>query len=82
MGPNERPLKCYKAFILKTLVSKDKEAEKILLKKLNPILRNGFLAVSAYDDLIQVRIKVGKDLVEMWNPLPKPTMLFSTAWGP
>ena len=70
-GPGEKPFRCYKAFISETLVSKDKETVQIVLRKLNPILRKGFLAVtivSASDDRIQIRIKVGEDLVE---PLAK-----------
>ena len=65
-GPGERPFRCYKAYSSETRVSKDKEAVKTVLQKLNPILSTGFLAVtivSATDDLVQLRIKVGQDLV-------------------
>ena len=65
-GPGERPFRCYRAFSSETLVSKDQESAKKLLKKFNPILRNGFLAVTIVSlvlDLVQLRIKVGEDLV-------------------
>ena len=65
-GPGERPFKCFKAYSSVTTISKEKEAVKILLKKMNPVLRNGFLSVtivSATDNLVQFRIKVGEDLV-------------------
>ena len=65
-GPGERPFRCYRAFSSETLVSREPEAVKILLKKFNPILRNSFLAVTIVDateDRVQFRIKVGEDLV-------------------